>query len=168
MRNKNFSKECFYNALVEIMKEKEFEDIQTNEICERAGFNRSTFYRNYKSKIDVLMEKFKEEAKKYQKLVSDNKDNTFIYKMTKLFELLRCSYDIFIQIRKAKLDQEMYQAFSDIYPIDVGFNSSPYGMIFKTGGVYMVIIKWMENGMKESDLEMAETLKNIINTSKVE
>ena len=167
MRNKDFSKECFYNALVDIMKDKEFEDIQINEICERAGFNRSTFYRNFSSKIDVLMTKFKEEAKKYQKLVNDKTDNSFIYKMTKLFELLRCSYDIFIQIRKAKLDQEMYQAFSDIYPIDDSFNISPYGMIFKTGGVYMVIIKWMENGMKESDLEMAETIKTIINNAHV-
>ena len=168
MRNKSFSKDCFYNALVEIMKDKEFDSIQINEICEKAGFNRSTFYRNYSSKIDILMAKFKEEAKKYQELVNNNRDKSFTYKMIKLFELLRCSYDIFIQIRKAKLDQEMYREFSSVYPIDDNLVGNPYGMTFKTGGVYMVIIKWMEDGMKESDVEMAEMVKDIINNCKVE
>ena len=163
MRNKDFSKECFYNALVDLMKEKDFDDIQINEICQKAGFNRSTFYRNYNSKMDVLMSKFKEEAKKYQQLVNDNKEKTFMYKAIKLFELLRLSYHIFIQMRKAKLDQEMYQEFSSIYPLDENLMSSKYAMTFKTGGVYMVIIEWMENGMIESDQEMAETLRDVIN-----
>ena len=163
MRNKDFSKECFYNALVDLMKEKDFDDIQINEICQKSGFNRSTFYRNYNSKMDVLMSKFKEEAKKYQQLVNENKEKTFMYKAIKLFELLRLSHHIFIQMRKAKLDQEMYQEFSSIYQVNENYITSKYAMTFKTGGVYRVIIEWMENGMIESNQEMAETLMNIIN-----
>lgn len=164
MRNKNFSKECFYNALVELMKDKEFDSIQINEICEKAGFNRSTFYRNYSSKMDILMDKFKEEAKIYQEFVNSSLDKSFTYKMTKLFELLRSSYDIVMQFRKAKLDYEMYQVFSSIYPANEGVNSE-YAMTYKIGGVYMVIMKWMEDGMVEKEEEMAKRLKDIINYS---
>ena len=167
MKNNIFSKDCFYNALVEIMKEKDFELIQINELCKRAGFNRSTFYRNFNSKMDVLMNKFKEEAKKYQELVKDSIDQSFTYKAIKLFELLRCSNHLFIQMRKAKLDQEMFEEFFNIYPVDSNLTFSPYAMTFKAGGVYMVIMKWMENGMKESDVEMANLLKKIINSCKV-
>lgn len=164
MRTKNFSKECFYNALVELMKEKDFDSIQINEICEKAGFNRSTFYRNYDSKMDILMAKFKEEAKIYQEFVDSSLDKSFIYKVTKLFELLRSSYDIVMQFRKAKLDYEMYQVFSSIYPTDKSLNI-PYEMTYKIGGVYMVIMKWMDDGMKESESEMAKRLRDIINNS---
>ena len=167
MRSKDFSKECFYNALVDLMKEEDFDNIQINEICQKAGFNRSTFYRNFDSKMDILMSKFLVEAEKYQHLVNESVDKSFIYKTTELFKLLRVSYHIFIQMRRAKLDQEMYQVFSLIYPIDDKLSFSPYAMTFKTAGVYMVIMKWMENGMVETDEEMALLLKDIINNCKV-
>ena len=36
-------------ALVGLLLEKDFDDISPAKLCERAGINRSTFYRNYKS-----------------------------------------------------------------------------------------------------------------------
>ena len=36
-------------ALVGLLLEKDFEDISPAKLCEQAGINRSTFYRNYKS-----------------------------------------------------------------------------------------------------------------------
>ena len=36
-------------ALVELLQEKAFSDITPAQICERAGVNRSTFYRNYRN-----------------------------------------------------------------------------------------------------------------------
>ena len=110
------------------------------------------------------MAKFKEEAKIYQEFVDSSLDKSFIYKVTKLFELLRSSYDIVMQFRKAKLDYEMYQVFSSIYPTDKSLNI-PYEMTYKIGGVYMVIMKWMEDGMVEKEEEMAKRLKDIINYS---
>ena len=43
-------------ALVELLQEKAFNDITPAQICERAGINRSTFYRNYKNILQLKAE----------------------------------------------------------------------------------------------------------------
>ena len=89
MRTKEFSNSCFYNALVELLKTKSFEEIQIQEICLKAGYNRSTFYRSYTSKVDVLLNEFKKDLNKYEELVLKSKDYSFIDKTKLLFDLLK-------------------------------------------------------------------------------
>lgn len=43
------TKQKLSTALVELLKEQPFEDITPAVLCEKAGINRSTFYRNYKN-----------------------------------------------------------------------------------------------------------------------
>ena len=43
-------------ALVELLQEKGFSDITPAQICEKAGINRSTFYRNYKNTTQLKNE----------------------------------------------------------------------------------------------------------------
>ena len=43
-------------ALVELLQEKAFSDITPAQICERAGINRSTFYRNYRNILQLKTE----------------------------------------------------------------------------------------------------------------
>ena len=47
-------KEAIAIALVQLMKRKNFEDISVSEIVKIAGVGRSSFYRNFESKKDVL------------------------------------------------------------------------------------------------------------------
>ncbi|MBU3875051.1 TetR/AcrR family transcriptional regulator [Faecalicatena sp. AGMB00832] len=42
------------NALISLMKYKEFKKITVTEICQMAGVNRKTFYRNFETKEDIL------------------------------------------------------------------------------------------------------------------
>ena len=43
-------------ALVALLQEKAFSDITPAQLCERAGINRSTFYRNYKNILQLKTE----------------------------------------------------------------------------------------------------------------
>lgn len=43
-------------ALIELLKEKEFDKISILEICQKAGVNRSTFYSHYSNTYDLLEE----------------------------------------------------------------------------------------------------------------
>ena len=52
---KDSVKEAIVIALIQLMKEKEFIGITINEIVVRAGVARSSFYRNFRSKEDVLL-----------------------------------------------------------------------------------------------------------------
>ena len=44
------TKKVLYMALVDLMREKTFEEIKVSEICARALVNRSTFYAHYEDK----------------------------------------------------------------------------------------------------------------------
>ena len=43
-------------ALIDLLEEKEFNDISITDICEKAGVNRSTFYAHYENLYDLLKE----------------------------------------------------------------------------------------------------------------
>jgi len=44
----------FEAALLELMKDRLFEDISISELCRRTGLSRKTFYRLYEAKADVV------------------------------------------------------------------------------------------------------------------
>lgn len=166
MRNSSQSKECLYNSLVSLMDKKPFKEIQIIEICEKAGYNRSTFYRNYTNKFDIIIDRFNQEVSIYQKLVNDSADYTFHNKIKILFDILRESSVIKI-MHKANLDYEMYSLFYKMYP-KIAKETNVYYKVFRSAGIFNVIIKWLDNGMKESSDEMAFILSDIIKIIKTD
>ncbi len=42
------------DALLLLMRKKDYKDISITEICEKAGVTRMSFYRNFESKEDIL------------------------------------------------------------------------------------------------------------------
>lgn len=46
---------ALFNALLELMKEKTFEEIKVSDICNKALVNRSTFYAHYVDKYELLV-----------------------------------------------------------------------------------------------------------------
>lgn len=48
------TKKLLFEALLFLMKEKDFENIFVNEICARAMLHRTTFYKHYEDKYDLL------------------------------------------------------------------------------------------------------------------
>ncbi len=47
--------ESITQALLELMKQKPFEDISITELCQKAGVGRVSFYRNFSNKQDILL-----------------------------------------------------------------------------------------------------------------
>ena len=50
------TRESICTALLELMKTKEFKEISISELVRRAGVSRQSFYRNYKTKEDIVLE----------------------------------------------------------------------------------------------------------------
>ena len=48
------TKKSLYDGLLEVMKEKTFEDIKISDICDKAMTNRSTFYDHFSDKYELL------------------------------------------------------------------------------------------------------------------
>ena len=58
------TKKLLYTTLIELIKEKSFDEIRVSDICNRALVNRSTFYSHYEDKYELFSE-----------FVKDIKDN---------------------------------------------------------------------------------------------
>ena len=83
------TKNNLYNTLIELMKEKQFEEIKVSDICSHALVNRSTFYAHYNDKYDLLEEYIKQLKENFTKELETNKhiENTKEYymEMIKIF-----------------------------------------------------------------------------------
>ena len=84
------TKKVLYMALVDLMREKTFEEIKVSEICARALVNRSTFYAHYEDKYEFLvdfLDTFKDSLTSYLD-TNNNNLNTKEYYMEMLKLLL--------------------------------------------------------------------------------
>ena len=59
------------NALLELMKEKDFENLSVSDICEKAGVHRATFYKHFNDKIEFirLLRTIKREGADIERLI---------------------------------------------------------------------------------------------------
>ena len=67
------TKKMIYTALVELMKEKTFEEIKVSDICEKALINRSTFYAHYEDKYELLIDFIKDLKVEFSQKLENNK-----------------------------------------------------------------------------------------------
>lgn len=65
------TRQSLRTALLELMKEKSYDAISTEEITERANVGRATFYLHYKDKEDLLLEEFSEMANEKAQVLSE-------------------------------------------------------------------------------------------------
>lgn len=74
----------FYNALLELLKQKKYEQITIKEIINFAGYSRGTFYIHYKQKDDLLNEIIRflfDEASKAQRSSYINEDSIDVQRL---------------------------------------------------------------------------------------
>jgi AcrR family transcriptional regulator len=62
------SKEWIYNALMYLLKKNAFRKVSIEDITKKAGVARPTFYRNFESKEDILIDQGR---KIYERLMTD-------------------------------------------------------------------------------------------------
>jgi AcrR family transcriptional regulator len=65
------TRQSLRNALLELIKEKSYDAISTEEITERANIGRATFYLHYKDKEDLLLDEFSEMADETVQVLSE-------------------------------------------------------------------------------------------------
>ena len=78
------------DALMSIMETKSFADISITEITERAGVSRLTFYRNFKSKEDIVLSLLARAAKDWTEKVDafDGENSSVEELMLDMFRML--------------------------------------------------------------------------------
>ena len=172
-------------ALIALLKKKDFEFITVKEICEKAGVNRSTFYLHYENLGDLLAEtteminkRFQEGYKKtfidvrmgsvddvflitpeyikpYLNFVKENKE---------LFKLIHEKPQIFNNQRAfERLYSELFSHILDKFGVDE--KEKPYIFAFYTQGVLAVVMKWVNQGCKEDVDFIMEMITGVVRYS---
>ena len=165
MRSNKFSKKCFFEALLKLYHEKPYSEIQISEICQTAGYNRSTFYRIYPSKEALLLDGFKEQyvMNYYNSIPAADEENldTYLHNVDLLFAFIRENHDFFLMMRDAHMVNEMYLHFVNHFPMTATKMSYLYKRNFLAAGYLSAIYEWLDNGMKQSNRYMAELIVTI-------
>ena len=140
-------KEAIALALIQIMKNKLFSDITILEIVNKAGVSRSSFYRNFDDKEDVIS---------YYIDYSPHHLETFLIEK---FTLIKENKAFFLALKKNKILHLLYQqanknTIKNIYSYNLNENNRYQSAFFSSASIG-VIIEWIQNDLVESEEDMA-------------
>jgi len=165
------TRKLLQDALIQLLKEKPLSKIQIKQIADRANVSRPSFYQHFETKerllfslIDDLFERIHEnvfETVEADKSVDVHTLLTRFYQQWKLHgeeiqwvmqvenkDLLIASLRVNVQSFKQRFDQHFP-------PLDIAQEYEDYLLDFSTGGLYMLLKRWIERGFKEPSETMA-------------
>lgn len=170
------SKKWFAEALLILMQQKKFSEITILELAKKAGLDRKTFYRNFKTKEDVIrfyldgtcqdyIHNLKQEsclttysvAKAYFTTCKMHSDFIYLLDKNGLLPLLLITFDEYLPMLHKMFENEQSKENPVYY--------SEYALSFFTGGFWNISIKWIRNGSKETPAEMARIVENLMSHS---
>ena len=164
MRRKNTTHEMMMGymagALLELMLEKDYTKISIGEIAKKAGVDRSSYYRHFKSKEDIISFFFdmvlKESLEGYTNLSSID-FTLYIHSIYTAFFNYRKEI---LLIHYANLSFLLLDVLSKRFQFSElakDFSlSKQYELSYIIGGIYNNLIFWMSRDMKETPDELTE------------
>ena len=163
------ARSCIIRALMELMEIKSYDDITVSEICDRAGYNRISYYRNFTSKEDILTQMLNTITKEFQSGMVLHRGEYFASSAARMFEFMKTYHKQLMMLHSARMDYILLEALNTAFyhtiPEDTTY--SRYDRAFQSGGYFYVVLKWMESGMKESTEEMGKILADIVENSTI-
>ncbi len=148
-------------ALLDLMKKKEYREISITEICERAGVTRMSFYRNFDSREDILKKWITRVTDRFlqESAISFNDDPAEEY-FIKLFTHMEKYKDICLAMYRADLIHIVKEQFDRVFLMIHRDEFDEYKSYFLSGGVYNVFLLWLIRGCRESPQEMAQRMND--------
>ena len=152
-------KDAIAAALIRLMKDKRLEQITIQEISKQAWVGRSTFYRNFESKEDVLHYHIRVLLDASQRELNPYSDDRLRDFVISQFRLCRKHKDFFIALQKNDLLHLLYKQGAVITRDNIAefdLYRNPYQAVFFSSAAIGVIVQWIEGGFRESEETMAD------------
>lgn len=167
------SKALLLDALLELMKEKEYKDITIKELTDEASVARQTFYRNFKGKDDILLQCMDEAFNKFFLSVKEDlrREKNIREIAEKFFITWKENKKLFLALQKADLMHRTLKKFTEYeYLIQEQIDQeiagkdtlNKYMAHFISGGTYMILNMWIQEKMKTPVTEMSNMYNKII------
>ena len=171
MQKKNdinvLTKECIVTALLRLMQTKSYESISITDITNLAGVSRMAYYRNYKSKDDILINHLIDMERNLLDEVGGEKAETFRGAIGYVSGFFQENADIIQAIYDAGLSHLLTQMLEEriysYFPIAAASKQGRYAVHYYVGAILSVFKLWFDNGMVESVDEISDIIYNLIN-----
>lgn len=163
MRRKNTTsymmKTYIAEGLLLLLEGNAYEEISIHEITDRAGVNRSTYYRNFSSKENIIRFYYESLLTEFQTLSNNRPHIT-------LKSYLHCMFTFFAEHKKQlmllyeqKLSYLLLDTLNEVFIHNTSNDdfSSQFSVYYHTGGIFNTFLLWFKNDMKQSP----ETMTNI-------
>ena len=165
------TKRLLKDTLIEILKTKSIYKVSIRELCEKAGINRSTFYKYYGNQFDLLTEMEEDMLALSIKALSTPTNNVF-QSLCEIFCYLEENLELGRLLINNNVDPQFPKKFFSLPPVQqeinrvLGSNYSEteykYLSCFLTYGSYQIIRMWINKENRETPEEMAALILNQI------
>lgn len=164
VRKETSPKDAITAALVELMEEKPLDKITITELVQRAGVGRSSFYRHFSNKEDVLLYHINTifgSPNQYDPK-SDAKVSDYLLAR---FRKVRENREFFEALDRNDMLRLLYQQL--VVNIQINMETfhikrSTYQPIFFTSAETGVLIEWIKNGFPESEEELTQEFMDML------
>ena len=154
-----------FEALYELLSRKNINEINVSEICDKAGVSRMSFYRNFKSKDDLV-------SKSLEKILINLKENLSQQEQINQYTVTREIFSTalkYTKISQAFKNSDYIKKFINsigeqlftFSPEDKINPTKKYVPIFYFSALAGVLAMWLNNGTKESPEEMARCICSV-------
>ncbi len=149
------------DALLALLAEKPVNEISISELCDAAGVGRTSFYRNYEAKEDILKAHVKHLFHDWTKECEQTPELPLGRLIYLVFSHFEANYEFYGLLNQRGLTYLL----KDILLDQCGFNpeqevAAAYSSAYVAFFLYGWIEVWFRRGMKETAAELAGYLRN--------
>lgn len=168
MRRKSTTSEMMKSYIVDglliLMSDREFQSITIEEIVKKAGVNRSTYYRHFNSKEDIIYYFLDSIINEYlEKIRLKNPDlktylqNMFSHYMKYKKQILTIYHSGLSSIFLKVLEKYFYAQIDSSQPLE-----EQHKVSFYIGGIFGHLLLWFSRDMQESPEEMTKYALSVL------
>lgn len=152
-----FIKECLAQALFQLMKTKDFEDVTISEICKVAGFGRTTYYHYFTNKKEELIvylceKRWKEEIPHY-----NSEDDFDAWSHSVINYLYKHGESLTLLFKQGLLDVAFSVLFNGIRQT-LSVCENEYSAAYVAGMYYGIVTQWVKDGFKLTPSQLIDAV----------
>ena len=161
------TRECLLTALLRLMETKPYDSITITDITKLAGVSRMAYYRNYKSKDEILTDGLVT----YERVLLDTLDGERAESLRDVVLYIAaffCDHAALIRaVYSANLGHSLFTLLCEraykFFPAMKELRDGQYWVYYYAGAVLSVLRCWLEAGMRETVEEISSIIYEIIN-----
>ena len=162
MNTTNLTRQYIFEAFIKLLETMPYEKISVCDITNKAGVSRMSFYRNFKSKEDLVEASLNNIIIFLQSKIKslDNKNEYTVIKS--FFETFKTNKILLMSLAEIPISKTLtditMKKLKENYPEDEFNKTQKYLPIFRYAAVTSVMFEWIKNGCEESPEDMARFL----------